>query len=69
MTTAAELIDRLALGPHPEGGWYRETWRAPAASGERASATAILFCSRPAAGRTGTGSTPPNCGSGMPATL
>ena len=23
------LIDRLDLAPHPEGGWYRETWRSP----------------------------------------
>ena len=23
------LIDRLELIPHPEGGWYRETWRSP----------------------------------------
>ena len=37
------VIERLKLEPHPEGGWYRETWRAPAAQGERASATAILF--------------------------
>ena len=22
-----ELIERLALIAHPEGGWYRETWR------------------------------------------
>ncbi len=22
-----ELIERLELIPHPEGGWYRETWR------------------------------------------
>jgi len=41
--TAAAIIDRLGLEPHPEGGWYRETWRAEAAPGERASATAILF--------------------------
>ena len=41
--TAAQLIEKLALAPHPEGGWYRETWRAPAAVGERAAATAILF--------------------------
>ena len=40
---AAALIARLALQPHPEGGWYRETWRAPAGPGERAGATAILF--------------------------
>ncbi|PCD04788.1 cupin [Sphingomonas spermidinifaciens] len=37
------LIAALDLAPHPEGGWYRETWRAPAAPGKRASATAILF--------------------------
>ena len=41
--TAAAIIDRLALEPHPEGGWFRETWRAAAAPGERASATAIHF--------------------------
>ena len=40
---AAKLIERLELAPHPEGGWYRETWRAPAADGERGSATAIYF--------------------------
>ncbi|WIW87044.1 cupin domain-containing protein [Sphingobium sp. V4] len=37
------LIQALGLAPHPEGGWYRETWRAPAAPGERAAGTAILF--------------------------
>jgi predicted cupin superfamily sugar epimerase len=43
MTEAREIIERLALLPHPEGGWYRETWRAAAADHERASATAIYF--------------------------
>jgi predicted cupin superfamily sugar epimerase len=43
MTEARSIIDRLALQPHPEGGWYRETWRADAAPGERAGATAIYF--------------------------
>jgi predicted cupin superfamily sugar epimerase len=43
MTEARALIQALTLQPHPEGGWYRETWRADAAPGERASATAILF--------------------------
>ncbi|MFD5179956.1 cupin domain-containing protein [Nocardia sp. NPDC058379] len=39
----------LDLRPHPEGGWYRETWRsahtfAPAGyPGARAAATGILF--------------------------
>ncbi|WP_311270890.1 cupin domain-containing protein [Sphingobium sp. WCS2017Hpa-17] len=37
------LIEALDLAPHPEGGWYRETWRATAAPGERAAGTAILF--------------------------
>jgi predicted cupin superfamily sugar epimerase len=41
--TANALIEQLDLFPHPEGGWYRETWRAPAAEGERAAGTAILF--------------------------
>ena len=43
MREAKALIEALRLVPHPEGGWYRETWRAPAAEGERAGATAILF--------------------------
>jgi predicted cupin superfamily sugar epimerase len=43
MATAPAVIERLALQPHPEGGWYRETWRAEAAPGARASATAIHF--------------------------
>jgi predicted cupin superfamily sugar epimerase len=40
---AKALIEELRLSPHPEGGWFRETWRAPAAVGERAAATAIYF--------------------------
>lgn len=41
---AADLIARLRLQPHPEGGWYRETWRAEASLPDgRAAATAILF--------------------------
>ncbi len=42
-TSPADLISALDLEPHPEGGWYRETWRAEAAPGNRASATAIHF--------------------------
>ncbi len=45
--SAAELIARLDLQPHPEGGWYKETWRASESGGERAkersSATLIHF--------------------------
>lgn len=40
--SAAEIIERLGLQPHPEGGWYRETWKGPEVGG-RASGTAILF--------------------------
>jgi predicted cupin superfamily sugar epimerase len=40
---AHDLIVRLGLAPHPEGGWYRETWRAPSPNGERESGTSILF--------------------------
>src|ERR1700761_6402941 len=43
MEDAQAIIERLKLQPHPEGGWYRETWRADAAPGERAGATAIYF--------------------------
>jgi predicted cupin superfamily sugar epimerase len=37
------LIARLDLAPHPEGGWYRQTWRAAAAEGTRAGGTLIHF--------------------------
>lgn len=43
VTDPRHLIDELELEPHPEGGWYRETWRAEAPPGQRAAATAILF--------------------------
>ncbi len=41
--TADEIIALLDLQPHPEGGHFRETWRAEAAPGERATGTAIYF--------------------------
>jgi len=41
---AAEMIAALGLARHPEGGWYRETWRAGAMlAGGRAAASSILF--------------------------
>jgi len=46
----AEALD---LVPHPEGGWYRQTWASPVRftpsgyGGQRAAATAILFLLRP----------------------
>ena len=43
MLSAAEVVELLHLSPHPEGGWFRETWRATAAAGERPVGTAIYF--------------------------
>lgn len=44
---AAQLIELLQLQPHPEGGHYRETYRASeqveTPRGPRAASTAILF--------------------------
>jgi uncharacterized protein len=40
--TAEAIIAKLELQPHPEGGWYRQTWIGPEVAG-RASGTAILF--------------------------
>ncbi len=44
MDEAQRIIAELDLMPHPEGGWFRETWRAAGTSPEeRDAATAILF--------------------------
>ena len=45
---AARLVAQLQLSPHPEGGFYRETFRAPLVldalpRGARAAHTAIYF--------------------------
>lgn len=40
---AADLIERLSLRPHPEGGRYAESWRAPTDGDERPAGTAIYF--------------------------
>ena len=39
--TAQDIIDRLKLEPHPEGGFYRQTWRAE--NEGRAVGTCIYF--------------------------
>jgi predicted cupin superfamily sugar epimerase len=41
--TAADIIKKLDLKPHPEGGHFRETHRDEAGSGGRAHSTAIYF--------------------------
>ncbi|MEZ6024487.1 MAG: cupin domain-containing protein [Hyphomonadaceae bacterium] len=45
--TAQRLIETLQLQRHPEGGWYRETWRSATRVGERAIGTAIYFLLEP----------------------
>lgn len=55
-TDAAAWIGALGLVPHPEGGFFRETWRAPEAVGQeglpprfpgpRALGTAIIYLLR-----------------------
>ena len=47
------LAEALDLLPHPEGGWYRETWKTsadvapPGYDGARATATGIYFLLEP----------------------
>lgn len=42
--TAAEVVELLGLAPHPEGGWYRETFRdSILVTDGRAASSAIYF--------------------------
>lgn len=41
-SSAGEVIRALGLAPHPEGGWFRETWRDAAEAG-RGAGTAIYY--------------------------
>ncbi|MEA2842857.1 MAG: uncharacterized protein QOJ69_528 [Actinomycetota bacterium] len=43
MTTRSEVVALLGLSPHPEGGWFRETWRDDGSGGQRGSGTAIYY--------------------------
>lgn len=57
MTDLPEWARQLDLAPHPEGGWYAETWRSaltipqsalpPEYTGPRSAGTAILFLLMP----------------------
>ncbi|ARO15053.1 cupin superfamily protein [Ketogulonicigenium robustum] len=41
---AEEIIATLGLQPHPEGGWYRQTWRSDVTDADgRPTGTAIHF--------------------------
>ncbi len=41
--TRVVIIQTFGMAPHPEGGWYTETFRAPSAPGRRSAVTAIYF--------------------------
>lgn len=57
MTELPDWVRKLDLVPHPEGGWFRETWRSelhitesvlpPDYAGPRNAGTAILFVLMP----------------------
>jgi predicted cupin superfamily sugar epimerase len=53
VTSRPPLAELLDLTPHPEGGWFRETWRSAVAftpegyDGPRRAATAIYFLLHP----------------------
>lgn len=46
MTSAEDIIARLGLAPHPEGGHYAETWRHVPEGGGRGAGTAIHYLLR-----------------------
>ena len=41
--TAEQIIELLCLEPHPEGGFFVETYREKSETGERGACTAIYF--------------------------
>jgi hypothetical protein len=41
--TADEVVAALGLAPHPEGGFYRETWRHEAPGRARGAGSAIYY--------------------------
>ena len=57
MLSASEIVEALGLEPHPEGGYFVETYRAkltlpgaalgPGYAGERSAATAIYYLLTP----------------------
>ena len=66
------LADVLDLEPHPEGGWFRQTWftphtvTLPTVACERPPPSSTSSCP-PASPRPGTGSPPTRCGLPTPA--
>lgn len=43
MLGAEDVVRLLGLQRHPEGGWYRETWRHDGGTGRRGAGTAIYY--------------------------
>jgi uncharacterized protein len=43
MTTAKQIIEALKLERHPEGGWYRQTFKDTDGADGRARSTAIFY--------------------------
>lgn len=41
--TEDEIIDKLRLAPHPEGGWFRQTWIEDSLDGSRPAGTCIYY--------------------------
>lgn len=39
----AAIVEQLGLQPHPEGGYYRQTWAAAGEPGERPAGTSIYY--------------------------
>lgn len=50
--SAEDIIRALAMQPHPEGGWYVQTFR-DTAGGERGHSTAIYYLLTRGSARTG----------------
>lgn len=43
MPSAEEIVAQFRLEPHPEGGWFRETYRHAPKEGGRGASTAIYY--------------------------
>ena len=43
---AEEVVAQLGLAPHPEGGWFREIFRAESEPGRRGACTSIYYLLR-----------------------
>lgn len=41
--TVEQVVEALGLAPHPEGGWYRQTWVEARADDARPAGTAIYY--------------------------